>query len=75
MADDLDIQIGRNLRTLRKMAGYSQSEMAEHLCVTYQQFQKYETGANRISAGSLWRISQKLKVPMEMFLADGIFQK
>ena len=35
--------------------------------MTFQQLQKYERGANRISASRLWDISQILDVPIGYF--------
>ena len=35
--------------------------------MTFQQVQKYETGANRIGAGRLQRISEALEVPITFF--------
>jgi len=44
--------------------------MANHIGVTFQQLQKYESGANRISIGRLTRIAKALKVDV-MYLLDG----
>ena len=35
--------------------------------VRFQQIQKYECGANRVSAARLWRISGALEVPVNYF--------
>jgi transcriptional regulator with XRE-family HTH domain len=45
----------------RKWLGVSQSTLADHLGVSFQQVQKYERGANRVSASMLVRIAQKLE--------------
>ena len=37
----------------------------------FQQIQKYECGANRISAARLWRLSEALEVPVGYFY-DGL---
>ena len=46
--------VGARLRLLRKTRGLSQQQLAAALGVKFQQVQKYETGANRISAGKLY---------------------
>ena len=41
--------------------------MAEALGLTFQQVQKYERGANRISASKLYEIARALQVPIGWF--------
>lgn len=48
-----DLHVGQRLRIARHMIGMSQETLAEHLGMTFQQVQKYERGANRISASKL----------------------
>ena len=62
-----DAEIGKRVRTLRLHRGMSQAELGTHLDVTFQQIQKYENGANRISAGRLHRIAEILGVPITYF--------
>ena len=62
-----DVEIGRKIRALRLQRGLSQSELAEGIGVTFQQVQKYEKGANRVSAGRLQRIADLLDVPVTFF--------
>ncbi len=50
--------------------GLSQKELGSHLGVSFQQIQKYEKGFNRVSAGCLLKIAQKLDVPISFFYAD-----
>jgi transcriptional regulator with XRE-family HTH domain len=45
--------------------------LAAELGVTFQQLQKYERGANRISAGRLYEIAHALGLPITFFF-DGI---
>jgi transcriptional regulator with XRE-family HTH domain len=40
------------------------------LDLTFQQLQKYESGANRVSASRLWQIATILDVPVSFFFAD-----
>jgi transcriptional regulator with XRE-family HTH domain len=48
----------------------SQEQLGTELNITFQQVQKYERGANRISASRLWDISQILDVPISYFFDD-----
>ncbi len=59
---DIDIQVGANIRALRKKLGLSLIELAEILDLSYQQLQKYEIGANRISTGTLVQLADALNV-------------
>ena len=58
--DPIDIGIGLKIRARRKAIGMNQPALGEHLGVSYQQVQKYELGANRISSANLVRIAQAL---------------
>ena len=62
-----DIEIGRLIRAHRLLCGFSQTELADAIGVTFQQLQKYEKGVNRIGSGRLYRIAGKLKVPVTFF--------
>ena len=42
----------------------SQEQLGVELNITFQQVQKYERGANWISASRLWDLSQILHVPV-----------
>lgn len=68
LADPIDIAVGARIRLLRKVRGLSQQALAEAAGVTFQQIQKYERGANRVSASMLSRIARTLSAPVsEMF--------
>lgn len=69
-----DVHIGKRIRIRRMLLGVSQEKLGEVLGVTFQQIQKYEKGANRISAGRLQHIGSILGVPASYFyagLSDG----
>src|SRR3954454_5685218 len=67
-ADPVDVAVGARIRLLRKVRGLSQQALAEAAGVTFQQIQKYERGANRVSASMLSRIAGALDTPVaEMF--------
>ena len=66
--DGLDREIAAQLREARVNAGLTQHEMAKQLGVSYQQFQKYERGMNRISGSILCRAAEVLGVPPSTLL-------
>ena len=55
----------------RKLLGVSQEQLADSLGLTFQQVQKYERGANRVSASKLYEIAKTLQVPVSFFF-DGL---
>ncbi len=63
----LDVQVGEKLRYYRLSRDLTLSALAAQIDLSYQQLQKYETGANRISAGMLAEIASILKVPISKF--------
>jgi transcriptional regulator with XRE-family HTH domain len=60
----VDILVGTRIKQARHAAKVSQTELGQALGVTFQQVQKYEKGSNRVSAGALQIIAQRLKVPV-----------
>jgi transcriptional regulator with XRE-family HTH domain len=68
--DPIDAEVAKRVRALRLQRGLSQGELSDALGVTFQQVQKYERGANRISAGRLFRIAKVLDVPVAFFFSD-----
>ncbi|MFD2236724.1 helix-turn-helix domain-containing protein [Aureimonas populi] len=69
--DPIDVHVGSRLRLLRTARRLSLEELGRRIGVTYQQIQKYETGANRVSASTLYRIAQTLEVSISYFF-DGL---
>ena len=67
----LDIAIGQRIRERRRAMGLSQQDLAEALGVSFQQVQKYERGANRISFSRLVEIAGALKCRLSE-LAEGL---
>ncbi len=65
--NDTDRAVGVKLRKLRTDAGLTLQSLGEQIGVSHQQLQKYETGANRISAGMLPAIADALGVDMMDF--------
>ena len=70
-ADDgphpVDRHVGRRVCEKRISLGYNQSDLGRALGLTFQQIQKYEKGANRISASKLWDIARFFKVDIGYF--------
>jgi transcriptional regulator with XRE-family HTH domain len=63
----VDISVGKRVRQRRWLLGMTQEELAGEIGIKFQQVQKYEVGANRISASRLWDISKALEVPVSFF--------
>ncbi|HEY3888858.1 MAG TPA: helix-turn-helix transcriptional regulator [Caulobacteraceae bacterium] len=63
----IDIHVGLQVRLRRKALKISQEKLAEALGLTFQQVQKYERGANRISASKLYEIARALRVSIAWF--------
>ena len=66
----IDLHVGKRVRLRRTLLGLSQEQLGAELNITFQQVQKYERGANRISASRLWDLSQILDVPVNYFFDD-----
>ena len=58
--DPIDIAVGARIRMRRRHVGVSQQALADELGVSFQQVQKYERGANRVSASVLVKIARRL---------------
>jgi transcriptional regulator with XRE-family HTH domain len=66
--DSVDVEVGRRVRVERIARGLSQTELGNRIGVTFQQVQKYESGANRISIGRLTRIGRLFGVDVTYLL-------
>jgi transcriptional regulator with XRE-family HTH domain len=71
MAEDIDLHMGRRLRRRRLLLGLTQQQVASATGVKFQQVQKYECGANKMSACRLWSLATALEVPVTYFY-DGL---
>ena len=67
----IDALVGAPVRRRRTLLGLSQEMLAAAIGLTFQQVQKYERGANRISASRLFEVARVLEVPISCFF-DGI---
>jgi transcriptional regulator with XRE-family HTH domain len=63
----VDRHVGLHIRMRRKALGMSQERLADALGLTFQQVQKYERGANRVSASKLWEIACALQTNVAYF--------
>lgn len=66
----VDRHVGSRLRLRRTLMGISQEKLGGALGLTFQQVQKYERGANRISASKLFEVARALDVPVSFFFQD-----
>lgn len=71
LGNPTDIYVGSRLRAHGLAVGLSQTDLAQKAGITFQQVQKYERGANRISASRLQEFSQVLQVPASFFFEGG----
>jgi len=71
MATDIDLHLGKRLRRRRRLLGLTQQQLAQAVGIRFQQIQKYECGANRISAARLFQLAKALETPINYFY-DGL---
>lgn len=67
MKHPVDVHVGKQIRQRRWMVGMTQQQLAEKVGIKFQQIQKYETGANRVSASRLWEVAKALAAPIDHF--------
>ena len=63
----VDRHVGLRIRMRRKELGISQERLADSIGLTFQQVQKYERAANRVSASKLWEMSRALNTSIAYF--------
>jgi transcriptional regulator with XRE-family HTH domain len=63
----IDVHVGKRVRLRRLLLGMNQETLATALGLTFQQVQKYEHGANRVSASRLSAMAEALSVPISYF--------
>ncbi|GGE46230.1 transcriptional regulator [Marinicauda pacifica] len=67
MTNEIDHHVGKRLRRRRRLLGLTQSQLADAVGIRFQQVQKYECGANRVSASRLFELAEALDVPVQYF--------
>ena len=73
MANAIDLYVGKRLRRRRRLLGLTQQQLAESIGIRFQQIQKYECGANRVTASRLFELAVALNVPVNYFF-EGLQQ-
>ena len=68
--DQIDIAVGARIRIRRRWLGLSQTQLANALGITFQQVQKYEKGANRVSASMLVKAAQALDTSVAALVGE-----
>lgn len=68
--DPIDIAVGSRIRVRRQALKISQSALADALNLSFQQIQKYERGANRVSASMLVKIARRLECSAAALLGE-----
>jgi len=63
----VDRHVGLRIRLRRKALGISQEKLADSIGLTFQQVQKYERAANRVSASKLWEMARALNTTIAYF--------
>ena len=61
-------EIGRRIRTCRRAEGISMRELGERIGVSSHQIHKYESGEDRMSASTLYKVSQTLGMEVSVLL-------
>jgi transcriptional regulator with XRE-family HTH domain len=69
----VDLHVGKQIRQRRWLLGMTQQQLAQAVGIRFQQVQKYESGANRVSASRLWDLAKALSAPVTYFF-DGLDQ-
>ncbi len=67
MTQSIDVHVGQRVRQRRWMLGMTQQQLCDRVGIKFQQIQKYETGANRISASLIRHIAAAMEVPVTLF--------
>lgn len=63
----IDQHVGLRIRLRRKELGVSQEKLADSIGLTFQQVQKYERAANRVSASKLYEMARALRTSVSYF--------
>src|SRR6202022_1228239 len=70
VSNPVDLPGWGRIRLGRLLLGMNQETLANALGLTFQQVQKYEGGANRVSASRLSAMADILSVPISYFFGD-----
>ncbi len=64
----IDQAIGKRIRAARRAKRLTQTQLGHRLGVSFQQIQKYESGANRLSGHRLVILAETLEQPVSWML-------
>ena len=65
-----DLSVAKRIKSMRVSAGLTQTDVASKLDVSAQQVQKYESGANKLSASNMYRLSELFCVDINHFFSE-----
>ncbi len=68
--DPIDVAVGARVRLRRQALRLSQTQLADYIGITFQQIQKYERGANRVSASALVKVAAKLQTSVAALVGE-----
>lgn len=71
---EFDVRLGKKITSIRKIRGLSQVDCADLFDITFQQWQKYERGTNRISTYKLMKFAAHCRVGIDVFLEDSPYE-
>lgn len=74
MPHPTDIHVGAKIREYRIALMLTQTDVARAIGKTLQQVQKYESGANRVSASVLFEIANFLGHPVQTFFPPQVIE-
>lgn len=66
----IDVHVGSRIRLRRTLLGISQERLADSIGLTFQQVQKHEKGANRVSSSRLVDLANALDVAVPYFFDE-----
>ncbi len=66
----IDVHVGFRIRQRRTLLGISQTKLADAIGLTFQQVQKYESGANRVGSSRMFQIARALDAPIAYFFEE-----
>ncbi len=67
---EIEVRVGSRIRLRRRWLGVTQGRLARAVGVTFQQIQKYECGASRVSARRLVEIAAALETSVAFLVGE-----
>ncbi len=66
----INTELGKRVKAMRVLHGFTQAQLSKQIGITFQQLQKYESGANRICVSRLFDICKVFAMDISTFLKD-----